>query len=92
MSEYMTALEYVESALEEEKTIEYGDGELLVIVKEDVEIDDVYGAITNIVDNVVEREFEYELIDLMIPYYLIALFTDIKPPIIEEEDGDIPVP
>lgn len=90
MSKYSNALEYVKAFMDQNKTIEYGDNELLITVNDNVNIDDVYNAITTIVDNVVEREFEYELIDLMIPYYLMKLFTDITPPMVEENGETYP--
>ena len=88
MSEYNTALEYVEAALTDEKTIEYGDDDFTIVVNEDVDIDDVINAINTIVENVVENEFEYELIDIMLPYFLIAYFTDIEIPMVYDEDED----
>lgn len=90
MSIANNALDYVNAALEEEKTIEYGDGELLLIVNEKIVIDDIYNAINTIVDNVVEREFEYELVDLLLPYFIIDLFTDIDAPMIEEDGEEFP--
>lgn len=85
---YKEALEYVEEMLDSEKTIEYGDNDLIVTVNEEVDIQDVYNAIINIVDNIVEREFEYELMDLMLPYYWISLFTDINVPTLFDDDGE----
>lgn len=90
MSEFNTALEYVEAALADKKTIEFGDDEFVLTVNENIDINDVYNAINNIVENVVEREFEYELIDLMIPYYLISLFTDIDVTTIKDGDEEYP--
>lgn len=90
MSIFNNALDYVNAALEEEKTIEYGDGELLLIVNEKIDVDDIYNAINTIVENVVEREFEYELVDLLLPYFLIDLFTDIDAPMYTEDGEEFP--
>lgn len=88
MSKYNSALEYVDAFMDQKKTIEYGENDLVINVRDNIDVDDVLNAIATIVDNVVEREFEYELIDLMIPYYLMKLFTDITPPTIEK-DGEV---
>ena len=80
--------EYIDGMRAETGVIMYDDGALEVTVKEDVSIDDIYSAIAMITELVVEREFEYELIDLMLPYFLISFFTDIEPPMLEDDDGE----
>lgn len=87
---YNNVLEYIEALTEDKCTIEYDDGAYTVGVNEDVDINAVYSAINNIVDNVVEGEFEYELIDIMLPYYYIDLFTDIEAPMVVDNGEEYP--
>ena len=88
MDKNTNALEYVKTLMDEPKEISYDDDEYILVVNEDIDVDDVYSAITTIVEAVVDREFEYELVDLMLPYFYIDLFTDIQAPIIKDENGD----
>lgn len=88
MSKYKNALEYIEAITDDECVIVYDEGDYNVMVNEDVDIDSIYSAIATVVDSIVEREFEYELIDIMLPFFLIDLFTDIEVPkmVIEGEE------
>lgn len=87
--DYITAInEYIN---DEPKSIEYEDGgetKFVVTVNESVDYDDVYTAIVTIVDQVVNKDFEYSVIDLLLPYYLISLFTDIPVPLTEDDNTD----
>lgn len=87
---FNNVLEYIEAITEDDCVIEYADGAFEVTVEEDIDINDVYSAINNIVDNVVENEFEYELVDIMLPYYYIELFTDIEAPMVGDGDDTYP--
>ena len=93
MDKYQAIIDYIKDIESTEKTLEYenddGDEVFVLVVNEQADFDDVYTAINTIVDAVVDQEFAYELIDLMIPYYLLQLFTDVEPPIItDEKTGD----
>ncbi len=83
----MKVLDYIEAIEAEPNVVEYEEG-FSFIVNEKVNFDDVYSAIATIVENVVDNDFDYELIDLLIPYYLIDLFTDIEVPMIDDDVPD----
>lgn len=85
-NKYEEVINYINDIEAIKKTIEYED--FTVVVNEQVDFNDIFNAINVIVENIIEQEFAYELIDLMIPYYLLQLFTDIEPPMLQDDDGE----
>ena len=72
------------------KYIEFGTGKkgFQVEINEDIDINDIHNAIENIVDNVIKQDYSYELIDIMLPYYIMDIFTNIPTPMVEENIPD----
>lgn len=91
-NKYDEVVNYIKELESIEKTIDYQDedGEVVftLTVNEQVDFENIFQAINDVVDNVVEQEFAYELIDLMLPYYQLSFFTDIEPPVLKDEDGE----
>lgn len=72
------------------KKIEYGVGKkgFVVEINEKIDINDIHNAIEVIVDNVVDQDYSYELIDILLSYYIIKLFTNIPAPMADEDIPD----
>ena len=86
-----TLMENIEAFIvENKKHIEFGKGKqgFIVSINENIDIDDIHNAIETIVDQVVGQDYSYELIDILMSYYLITLFTDIPAPMVEEDIPD----
>lgn len=59
-----------------------------VEISEDVDLRLIDQVIDTIVDQVVAQEFKYSLIDIMESYFIMALFTNIPIPILENTNED----
>lgn len=57
-------------------------------VKEDVTLVQIDSAVDMIVKNIKEQEFKYSVLDVMLPYYIMGLFTNLPIPMITDEGGD----
>lgn len=88
---YIAAIDEYINGDKKPSVIEYtdnGNTKFVVNVKENIDYDDVYTAIVTIVDQVVNKDFEYSVIDIIMPYYLISLFTDIPTPLTSDNEPD----
>lgn len=86
-----TLMENIEAFIvNNKKVIEFGTGKqkFNIEINEAVDVDDIHRAIDLIVDQVIEQDYSYELIDVLMPYYLIKLFTNIPVPMLEEDIPD----
>ena len=79
--------EYIQ---EDTKQIMYGNAKngFAVKVNENIDFNEVHSAIDNIVENVMEQDQAFEVIDLLMGYYVIKLFTNIPIPVVEDKDAD----
>ena len=79
--------EYIQDA---PKQIMYGNSKngFSVEVNENIDFNEVHSAIDNIVENVMEQDQVFEVIDLLMGYYVIKLFTNIPIPVVEDKDAD----
>lgn len=79
----------IQKFVENNKTeLKYGSGKntFTVEIHEDVDINYVHSAIENVIENVEKQDFAYDLIDVILPYYYISLFTNIPAPMTDEEN------
>lgn len=81
--------EYMVNTTNEKKTISYSNGKdaFNVEVNENIDLNDIHAAIETIVENVIDQDWAYDLIDILSSYYIIDLFTNIPAPMM---DNDIP--
>jgi len=77
-------------SVENKKTISahYAGKSFKIDVNENINIYDVDGAIDMIIHNVVEQDFKYSLIDVLESYFILKLFTNIEPPMVDENIAD----
>lgn len=72
-----------------QKQIAYGSRDKFVVeINENVDFNEVHAAIDNIVENVMEQDHSFEVIDLLMGYYVLKLFTNIPIPVVKDEDAD----
>lgn len=82
-------MENIQKFVEDNKAeLKYSSGKntFTVEIHEDVDINYIHSAIENVIENVEKQDFAYDLIDVMLPYYYISLFTDIPAPMTDEEN------
>lgn len=72
------------------KTITIGSSKdrFTIEVNEDIDFNEVHNAIDNIVENVTEQDHSFEVIDLLMGYYILKLFTNIPVPVTEDENSE----
>lgn len=77
----------------EEKFIKVGTGKnsLRINIIEDVSVDDIHAVVESISDAIVAQDFAYTLFDILLPYHIVNLFTNIEAPMIEEDVPDYEV-
>lgn len=72
-----------------QKQIAYGSRDKFAVeINENVDFNEVHAAIDNIVENVMEQDHSFEVIDLLMGYYVLKLFTNIPIPVVKDEDAD----
>lgn len=74
----------------EEKFINLGTVKepIRIEIIEDVDVDDIHAVVESIADAIVEQDFAYTLFDILIPYHIINLFTNIETPMVANDIPD----
>lgn len=63
--------------------------DIQININEDIDMGEFMAAIDNIVDAVVDNDFDYSLIDLLESYYILHFFTNVE---IEMKDEELIIP
>lgn len=74
----------------EEKSIKVGAGKnsIQINIIEDVEVDKLHAVVESITNAIVEQDFAYTLFDILLPYHIINLFTNIETPMVKDDIPD----
>ena len=74
----------------EEKFIKLGNGKksIQINIIEHVDVDNLHAVVESIANEIVEQEFAYTLFDILLPYHIMNLFTNIEIPMVKDDIPD----